>query len=219
MQAGSDARSEGRKRTIARLEGTEGRDVICGFGGDDKLVGLGGNDILRGGDGLDRLFGGEGNDRLVGGTGGDSLFGEHGDDNLLGGAGRDVVVGDAGDDRVSGGDGGDLREAIGANRGDDTARGGKGDDFIHDGYGEDSHSGGPGADTVGFEPPRLDHRDVSLGGTGADCVWARTAMAGTNCVVGLVGTTGERILATSSGAWRFTDAQTIMGRSAVASAR
>jgi hypothetical protein len=56
--------------------------------------------------------------------------------------------------------------------------GGIGGDFIHDGYGEDRHRGGPGPDTVGFEPPRLDQRDLTSGGTGSDCVWVQDGFGG-----------------------------------------
>jgi Ca2+-binding RTX toxin-like protein len=53
------------------LNGTPGRDVICGLGGDDTLRGLGGADVIRGGGGDDIVYGGPGADRV---------FGDHGED-------------------------------------------------------------------------------------------------------------------------------------------
>ena len=53
------------------LNGTPGRDVICGLGGDDTLRGFGGRDVIRGGGGDDILYGG---------PGADSVFGDHGED-------------------------------------------------------------------------------------------------------------------------------------------
>ena len=81
-------------------------------------------------------------------------------------------------DRVDGGSGNDNLEGIGRNGGPDVVLGGLGNDFIHDAFGEDLHRGGPGADTVGFESPRLDQRDLTLGGTGADCVWVQDGFGG-----------------------------------------
>jgi Ca2+-binding RTX toxin-like protein len=122
------------------ITGTQGDDQLRGTSGRDVICGLGGQDILNG----------------LGG-----------DDIVRGGRGPDVVVGGSGDDSVSGGAGRDNLEGVGANRGKDRVSGGTGGDFIHDGYGEDRHRGGPGPDTVGFEPPRLDQRDLTLGGTGS----------------------------------------------------
>ena len=62
------------------LWGTAGKDrirsgregeVICGYGGNDRLAGAGGRDTLIGGAGRDRLNGGAGRDRLIGGAGED----------------------------------------------------------------------------------------------------------------------------------------------------
>ncbi|WP_318654574.1 hypothetical protein [Pseudomonas sp. MWU13-2100] len=50
------------------LVGTDLRDLIQGFNGDDTLYGGLGNDRLEGGNGNDTLVGGAGNDQLLGGV-------------------------------------------------------------------------------------------------------------------------------------------------------
>jgi hypothetical protein len=72
-----------------RLIGGRGRDVICGFDG---------NDLLSGGGGSDKLVAGPGDDRIDGGNGNDGLYGEQGDDRLVAGAGRDRLDGGSGAD-------------------------------------------------------------------------------------------------------------------------
>lgn len=68
-----------------------------------KVYGEGGDDVIFGGRGNDRLFGGEGNDRLYGGIGDDQLRGGPGDDWLSGGFGADSALdGEAGNDVVRG---------------------------------------------------------------------------------------------------------------------
>ncbi|MEO1200533.1 MAG: M10 family metallopeptidase [Pseudomonadota bacterium] len=67
--------------------------------GDDKLIGNGLNNVLEGMDGKDVLYGRGGNDRLIGGKQGDRLLGESGNDVLNGGAGKDVMRGGGGRDR------------------------------------------------------------------------------------------------------------------------
>jgi Ca2+-binding RTX toxin-like protein len=81
--------------------GTNGNDVLHGYGEPDVLIGLGGNDILisRGGD--DQLYGGEGNDLLKGGDGADLLIGGDGNDSLHGEEGADVLDGGNGEDWIS----------------------------------------------------------------------------------------------------------------------
>src|ERR1044072_9165036 len=68
-----------------------------------RVFGEGGDDIIFGGRGNDRLNGGEGNDRLYGGIGDDQLRGGNGDDRLAGGfAAASALDGEAGNDFVRG---------------------------------------------------------------------------------------------------------------------
>jgi Ca2+-binding RTX toxin-like protein len=68
-----------------------------------RVFGEGGDDVIFGGRGNDRLNGGEGNDRLYGGIGDDQLRGGNGDDRLSGGFGADSALdGEAGNDLVRG---------------------------------------------------------------------------------------------------------------------
>lgn len=53
------------------FNGSDLRDVVDGYGGDDKLYGRGGNDVLKGGAGADTLNGGSGSDKMSGGKGND----------------------------------------------------------------------------------------------------------------------------------------------------
>lgn len=91
------------------LGGSEGREILYGFGGADTLNGHNGNDVLYGGDGDDLLLG----DGNYGGTvnlerhGNDVLYGEAGNDVLQGWAGDDVLEGGAGNDTLVGGSGND----------------------------------------------------------------------------------------------------------------
>ena len=70
---------------------------------DATLLGGNGKDVLSGGGGNDRLEGGNGNDALSGGAGNDGLFGDNGRDALDGGDGDDVLSGGRGRDAVTGG--------------------------------------------------------------------------------------------------------------------
>lgn len=80
------------------IEGTEGDDIIQGFGGNDDLEGDEGNDTIYGGDGFDIIKGDEGNDDLYGGAGFiDILIGGAGADTLTGGEGRDIFIVDRND--------------------------------------------------------------------------------------------------------------------------
>jgi hypothetical protein len=72
------------------LTGTDGPDVICGFGGDDTLSGLDGADVVYGGSGDDSLDGGPGADLLYGGFNVDELFGRGGADFVSAGPGADI---------------------------------------------------------------------------------------------------------------------------------
>jgi hypothetical protein len=89
------------------LDGTNGNNILFGFGGDDQISGRRGNDVAFGGRGDDRVDGGDGNDILFGESGNDGLAGGAGNDDLHGGHGRDFIVGGAGKDDLTGGDGPD----------------------------------------------------------------------------------------------------------------
>jgi Ca2+-binding RTX toxin-like protein len=109
-------------RSVERLEGGDGddvllgnaaRNVIQGLGGDDLLDGRGGNDLLQGAEGSrfhgppdkDLLHGGGGRDTLLGDGGADGIFGGPGPDRLVGGRGVDLFDGGPGADRTRSADG------------------------------------------------------------------------------------------------------------------
>ena len=146
-------------------------EVICGLGGNDRIIAFTG-DVVYGGPGDDdiwngaaarRLYGGEGDDRLIacvpyecmgdrreatmfGGPGADTLSGKGGRDLLRGGDGDDVLVGSGNDDWLYGGPG------------DDELVGWWGADHLYGGHGHDKLEGGK-------------NNDVLVGGTGRDELW------------------------------------------------
>ena len=100
--------------TVARHEGTDGRDRITG-GNDDDLVNAGdGDDRINTGNGWDVVDAGAGDDRITAGRGTDIVIGGEGDDDVRLGEGDDYFVFRSGD-------------------GDDLLRdfNGPGDDTIH----------------------------------------------------------------------------------------
>jgi serralysin len=110
-----------------RLVGTERRDFIYGFGGDDTINGKGdddelygsqGRDGISGNDGVDEVYGGSANDRVRGGDGNDEVYGGSGTDNLSGGKGFDYLSGGVNSDTILSVDG----------RANDTVSCGTGDD-------------------------------------------------------------------------------------------
>lgn len=116
---------------MARITGTNARNVLRGSTSGDTIRGLAGNDDLFGLAGADRLDGGTGNDKLNGGDGNDTLLGGVGTDTLIGGRGNDRLEGGADNDRLSGGDGNDT--LIGG-AGADVINGGAGIDWVKYGY-------------------------------------------------------------------------------------
>jgi Ca2+-binding RTX toxin-like protein len=64
---------------------SDGKTVITGTAGNDRIVGTNGPEVIRGGAGDDRIECGAGNDRVDGGAGNDTI-------NC--GAGNDVIHGD-----------------------------------------------------------------------------------------------------------------------------
>lgn len=110
------------------LIGSEIRDVMYGFNGNDTLNGRGGDDeiygalhadLLRGGDGLDEIYGGSGNDRLYGEGSSDTIYGGTGADILSGGPGVDEISGGRQNDRINSADG--VAEIVDCGLGEDTA--------------------------------------------------------------------------------------------------
>ena len=81
-----------------RLLGTDERNWLDGYYGDDYVDGRGGHDILNGGGENDEMYGGPGNDSMAGQSGVDSLNGGDGVDRLEGLQGDDILVGGAGFD-------------------------------------------------------------------------------------------------------------------------
>ncbi|MBZ0092859.1 MAG: hypothetical protein K8F27_11665, partial [Sulfuricellaceae bacterium] len=104
--------------------GTEGNDILSGWGDGVAFYGLAGDDTITGNAAADTIYGGDGNDTLY--TGG-------GDDTVDGGAGNDVIKANSYYNNIlSGGDGDDTITLSGyytvntAN----TLSGGKGNDTI-----------------------------------------------------------------------------------------
>ncbi|MFN0095483.1 MAG: calcium-binding protein [Dehalococcoidia bacterium] len=109
------------------LRGTNGRDIIIGYGGNDIITSHLGNDCLSGNAGKDRLISGEGNDINDGGPGDDTIMAGPGDDILEGGEGKDQLF---------------------AHYGNDILRGGPGDDTLAGDWDNDNLDGGPGNDSA-----------------------------------------------------------------------
>jgi Tol biopolymer transport system component len=82
------------------LDGSPGKDVICGFGGNDTIDAEGGIDVVVGAAGNDTIKGGSGRDRVFGGFGNDTLNVKDGvrrNDVVDGGEGTDTCTRDRGD--------------------------------------------------------------------------------------------------------------------------
>ncbi|MEO0978031.1 MAG: choice-of-anchor I family protein [Pseudomonadota bacterium] len=77
---------------IAKIIGTDFKDLIVGDKQDNVIRGKGGNDLLNGFGGNDKVIGGKGNDKLFGGDGNDRVKGGQGDDRSDGGDGIDTLV-------------------------------------------------------------------------------------------------------------------------------
>ncbi len=73
---------------LLSLEGTEVDDSIIGSDGDDVINGYGGNDTIRGNGGDDVINGGDGDDTLSGAAGNDIIDGGRGDDVISGDGGN-----------------------------------------------------------------------------------------------------------------------------------
>jgi Ca2+-binding RTX toxin-like protein len=163
------------------IEGTQGPDtinaskannVICGYGGDDRIWGRGGDDIIIGDLGDDELYGNNGIDILWGGPGKDVLYGGFHTDGVFGNCDEDEVRPQAGHDFGHGGNDDDVMDGffghdqLRGGPGDDSAWGRNGNDWLLGGTGDDFLSGGKGP------------RDDADGGDGSDTCNAESE---TNC--------------------------------------
>ena len=96
---------------MARIDGTNIRDILNGTEVADQIFGNAGNDWLLGHGGNDTIRGGADSDIIEGGAGNDILFadsnegGLRGEDVLFGGADSDILVSGTGRDHFNGGDG------------------------------------------------------------------------------------------------------------------
>ncbi|MEM7056438.1 MAG: calcium-binding protein [Pseudomonadota bacterium] len=127
--------------------GTDHKDILFGFGGNDIVDGNAGNDLLFGGWGNDRVEGDEGHDKLFGGHGDDVILAGTGHDRAFGGRGDDVILLGDGNDRAFGGKGNDI---LLGEEGNDWLSGGRGDDILAAGAGHDVLRGGQGSDIFQF---------------------------------------------------------------------
>jgi len=153
------------RRAHVTLQGTRGKDVLCGLGGYDTLIGGTGNDILIGRGGHDTASFHDHVSGLIASlaTGLETDPTAHQTDhligisNLIGGrAGNDVLVGNSGNNRLVAGGGNDLLEG---RSGNDTLVGGSGRDWLIGGRGHDHIWGGSGRDVI----------DASDGSDDVDC--------------------------------------------------
>lgn len=171
------------------FKGSQLRDVVYGYGGDDDIDGGDGNDKLYGGEGQDRILGGNGLDRLFGGGGDDTILGGDGDDYLIGSAGQDWADGGVGDDTMWAGSddlhsdvyiGGAGDDLMGAGNGHDLLVGDRADGTLTQ-SGSDQLMGGPGADTligggwddtVGTLSGRFEQGEQLTAETNSNEIWA-----------------------------------------------
>ena len=95
---GSIYKLEDIKEELAVIRGTDNKDSLSAFSGENyKIYAGGGDDVISGYSGNDKLYGQEGNDTIYGGNGNDYIEGGVGNDYLNGGAGNDTYVFSKGD--------------------------------------------------------------------------------------------------------------------------
>ena len=108
---------------MARIDGTNGSDIMGGTDDDDEIFGYGGNDTLYGLRGNDTIRGGTGNDRLWGGLGDDTSYGGVGNDTFYDWEGSNRFYGEDGNDQFHFQVDGNLaRQWIDGGTGQDDAR-------------------------------------------------------------------------------------------------
>ena len=91
--------------TSLPMTGTDGNDIIYGYGGNNELNGDAGNDYIYGGDNADTIHGGDGDDYIRGYNGDNWLYGDAGNDNIYGQSDNDNLYGGTGADYLSPGTG------------------------------------------------------------------------------------------------------------------
>lgn len=161
------------------LNGTAAADTILGLGGNDDLYGRGGNDTLDGGAGADKMSGGLGNDTYLVDKVGDKAIelASQGTDTVKSkvtftlGANVEnltltgtVAVNGTGNTLGNSIKGNSAANRLAGSDGNDTLDGGSGADRLDGGAGNDTIKGGVGDDKItgGFG------NDTMFGGTGAD---------------------------------------------------
>src|SRR5919112_141256 len=169
--AGSDTKNDNFSH-----KGTKGKDLFCGFGGNDQIGTLAEGDIFIGGAGQDTV--GTLNDPVSGNYG--TFYGGADNDSVssynygtfYGGAGEDSVYtnrgtfnGDSGDDSVinySLGtfNGGDANDTVECNTSSGTFNGEAGDDSALFNYG--IFNGGDGTDSVTTNGGTIDSVEVGV---------------------------------------------------------
>lgn len=176
------------------IDGTNLREDISGFAGNDTIRAAGGNDTVSGGGGADWVDLGAGNDLYRAETPtadrtGDTVFGGDGNDMIILGGGNDIINAGGGNDTVSGNFGDDIingnhgRDRLQGNTGHDTINGGIARDTLIGGFGDDVLNGDNGSDTLrgGAGRDTLnggDGNDLLIGGLGADTFVFSTSFGG-----------------------------------------
>lgn len=152
------------------LTGGSDDEIICGFGGADKIYGGKGNDVILGGGGADTLRGQGQDDVILGEDQGDVITGDAGDDRIYGGGGADELHGGDGSDEIRGGSGNDKAggndgiDGLYGEDGDDVLAGNADSDIIYGGEDNDRLLGQDGADFLLGE----EGDDQVVGGSGND---------------------------------------------------
>ncbi|MBL9048873.1 MAG: Hint domain-containing protein [Tabrizicola sp.] len=144
--------------------GSDGTDLIYGFGGADTINSGSFSDTVYGGDGRDTIDAGGDNDVIYGGANADRIYGGLGNDTIFGGtdggAGDDVIYGGGGFDFVSYSG---VAASVTVDLGSSVASGGDGDDDIFD---IDGVIGGDNADVITGDG----NANWLIGGAGADAI-------------------------------------------------
>ena len=104
---------EGGQITLAEiketlLRGTDGNDVLLGYGDDDTVYAGAGDDRIRTFAGNDTIYAGAGNDDIDAGNGNDIIYLEAGNNRAYGGDDDDVIYSGSGNDHLEGGIGSDT---------------------------------------------------------------------------------------------------------------
>ena len=90
------------------LRGTDGNDVLLGYGDDDTVYAGAGDDRIRTFAGNDTIYAGAGNDDIDAGNGNDIIYLKAGNNRAYGGDDDDVIHSGSGNDHLEGGIGSDT---------------------------------------------------------------------------------------------------------------